>query len=283
MKKILIASIVSIALFVTGYAQSDDSKKKPGKITAEEIVTKHLASIGTPEALAKVKSRVMIGEGRITGKVGISGMLGGPAQLASEGNKVLLAMVFNSNDYPYERVGFDGEDLSLGRPSGRRTELAQFLKSHSSIVKEGLFSGTLSSAWPLLNMTGRKVKLQYDGTIGSGDRQLHKLKYSTSRAGILNIVLYFDAVTFQHLMSEYKYTVEPGIRQQTNSRARPNYFTLIEQFSDFRKAGELTLPFSYGIDISAQTEDETYSIKWGVNVKEVYYNEPLEVTAFKVS
>lgn len=283
--KIRLSHFILVVLAVTCVAAQDNDKTKRSKMTADEVVAKHIASIGTPEALAKINSRVLVGEGRLTGKVGVAGFIGGPVQIASEGDKFLLAMVFNSNEYPYEKVGFDGRDLTVGRPSGRQTELGKFLRSQTTVLKEGLMGGVLSSAWPLLNLAQKKARVEYDGITSAGGREFHKLKYSASRSGTLKVTLFFDSENFRHVLTEYKYSIESGIRGDLaeNARAKPSYFSLVERFGDFRKAGELTLPFSYSIDISNQVEEELTSLQWTVKLTEAYYNEAVDASVFKVS
>ena len=97
---------VFITLFaITGViAQSDKDSKKTEKITAEELLAKHVASIGTPEALAAARTRVIVGEGGVRALKGYSGSLVGPVQLASDSERMLFVMLFNSNEYPYEKA-----------------------------------------------------------------------------------------------------------------------------------------------------------------------------------
>lgn len=289
MNHVLILPILFFMFVGSNFGQaekeSDKTQKGSGKMTAEEVIRKHLASIGTSEALAEVKSRVMVGTGRLTSKIGYNGQLSGPSQFASEGDKIVLAMIFNSNDYPYEKVGFDGENITIGRPTVAKSRLGEFLKSQSSVIKQGLFGGVLSSAWPLLNVNAKKAKMEYGGITKRDGQEFHKLKYIPARGGSLKVVLYFDAETFRHMMSEYQYIVpiQMGANMTENSQAKPGYFTLIEQFSDFKTAGQLTLPFSYTINVSAQNRDETVELEWRMKIAQVYFNEPLESTAFKVS
>lgn len=64
--------------------------------------------------MAAAKTRIMIGE--VKARLKLSNSLrevSGPAQFASDGNKVLLAMAFNSTNYPYEKTGYDGQKLTV--------------------------------------------------------------------------------------------------------------------------------------------------------------------------
>jgi hypothetical protein len=39
----------------------------------------------------------------------------------------------------------------------------------------------------------------------------------------------------------------------------------------------------YSITVSSQKEDDSYNIKWAMKVAQVYFDEPLEASVFKVS
>ena len=286
-KVLLLLTTVLIACSLSFAQDNKDDKKstQPAKLTAEEIVAKHLASIGTPADIAAVKSRVLVGQGRLNMKSGGIGALSGPAQFASAGNMVLMAMIFNANNYPYEKMAFNGKDLTVGFPNGQKTDLANFLRSRNPIVKEGLFGGVLSAAWPLLDVKGKKVKLDAAGITKFGDKNYYKLKY-TSGVGDLSVSLYFDSENFHHVLTEYKYSIQStmtGISTDSSAQ-KPQYNTLTEQFGDFKTAGKLTLPFSYKINVTNTEEDSTViSTDWSMNFANVYYDEPLDAAVFKVS
>jgi hypothetical protein len=301
-----------LSLFTFSFSQDSKSAKKLPKLTPDEIVAKHLESIGTADALAAVKSRVIMANGSVGSARGYGGSNPkGPAQLASDGSKTLLAMIFNSNEFPYEKAAYDGKDQTVGMPNGQRTPLSEFLSSKKSILKEGLLGGTLSSAWPLLDVKGKKVKLDYGGTDEIDGRPVYKLKYSPKDE--LRVTLFFDAETFRHVMTQYQYSIEINIgASSTDIQSQKDYFTLTERFANFKKAGALTLPFTYVITVDNQKNSSTTiqvipgqgvpgggqvisssptqirgiangAIQYTFNVAEVYYNEPLEATVFKVS
>lgn len=136
MKRNLPIIMCVFALFTSTFGQSDDrSTKKSDKISVDEIVTKHLAAIGPSEELSANRSRVLTGEGTLLSKLGASFLLNGTAQLTSEGDKVIFAMLFNSPIYPYERVAFDGKDVTVGLPSGKETVIGSYISAENVIVK----------------------------------------------------------------------------------------------------------------------------------------------------
>jgi len=293
-KSLFLLAFILISSIVVSPQQeknSDKDQKKPAKISVDELIAKHIASIGPVDVIGGIKSRVMVGEGKLESKLGSTFILNGPGQIASQGNKVLYAIILNSPLYPYEKAAFDGNDQTLGLPNGKRTVLGDFLKSQNSILKDGLFTGALSTAWPLLDLKSRKsVKLEYAGTSKIDDRQCYKLKYSSGRSGDLKTTLYFDAETFRHIRTTYEYTIEPRIgRSSTDVRSssRIERYSLTEDFSDFKMADKLILPFKYVITVTNEGQIEsqpgTNSRKWTFTVLQVYYDQPLEATVFKVS
>lgn len=287
MKKLLLLTLITITFCIIGFGQTANETAKSQseiKMTSEDLIARHLRSIGSAETLATVKSRVMVGNGKLTSKIGYSGQLTGPAQFASEGNKVLFALIFNSNDYPYEKGAYNGEDITVGLPLGKRSLLGDFLKSHSAIFKQGLLGGVLSSAWLLSNGSANEKQFEYEGLEKVKDRQLHKLKYTPAKGGTLRVNLYFDTETFRHLMTEYQYVVSPSIgpTRTANAVQREQRYTMVETFSDFAVAGKLTMPQSYHIDLTVYT-GATQSLQWEMRFSEFYFNEQLPAEAFKVS
>jgi hypothetical protein len=265
----------------------------PDKMKPEEVVAKHLAAIGPADALAAAKSRVLIGNSVARFKLTNTPVeLNGPAELASEGEKVLLAMAFNSNNYPFEKAGYDGQKLTVALlTNGRRSPLSDFLISQDAIFKQGLIGGVLSSAWPLLNLNSKNAKLSYAGTDKIDGRLVHELKYSPRGAGNLKISLFFDAETFQHLRTEYKYEVEAGMTAKATSSVQStaadqtsmSRYKLVEDFSDFKTEGKLMLPHTYKIHLTTDTQSRTQFLEWAITFSQFVFDQPIDAGSFNVA
>jgi hypothetical protein len=286
-KVLLLLTTVLIACSLSFAQDSKDDKKsaQPTKLTAEEVVAKHLASIGTPEDIAAAKTRVMVGTGGVSGKALATGSQTGAAQLASSGNMSLLAMIFSNANYPYEKVAYDGKEVTVGKFTGGGVSLlGEFIKRQGAVMREGLFTGALSSAWPLLNVSGNKVKLSYSGIAEISGQKFHKLKY-TPRSGDLTIFLYFDTTNFHHVLTEYKFSVDVGASASSTEGTdrKVERWTMTEQFSNFKTVGKLTIPFNYSINTTHIVEDGLLSYDWKINISDVYLNETLDPAVFKVS
>lgn len=255
------------------------------KLTPQEVVTKHLAAIGSTEDIAASHTRVAVGSTQARLRVTNTLVeLSGPAQVASDGDKFLLAMIFPANNYPYEKFSFDGQNAVIGvLTQGGRTPLGTFLGSQSALLKHGLIGGVLSSAWPLYNLDKRDAKLSYAGMDKINGKPVHKLKYTPRNAGDLNINLYFDANTFQHVRSQYDYSVSApqGAVAETSVSQRDSKYKLVENFSDFQATGKLMLPHAYTISLTIELPTKTQTLEWTINLQQFSFSETIDPSVFK--
>lgn len=256
------------------------------KLKAEDVMAKHLASIGPADALAEVKSLIAIGNCKSYSRMSSIRELKGISQLASEGDKVLLAMIFDSTIYPYEKVGYNGQSQTVSiLPDGKRSYFVNFFATHDAPFKQGLIGGVLSTAWPLLN-TGEDVpKLSYSGMDKINDRKVHKLKYDPRKSSGMQISLFFDAETFQHVRTEYQFTISArmGVIAERSVSQRESRYKLVEDFSDFKVEGKLTLPHTYKLSYTMEEQNTTQELYWAINFSRFVLNEPIDVAAFTVT
>jgi len=186
-KLLSFASLLAIAwaLLLAAAAKSSAQKLKP-----EEVVAQHLESIGSAKERAAIKTRIISGSSQVVFHTTPVGQAVGRAVLASEDVKSLLGMSFPSPVYPREELGFDGSTFMAAYIlPGSRSPLGSFLMTHSLIFKQGLMGGTLSSAWPLLNLTRRNAELEYLGEKKVGNQMLHELRYVPRGGSDLQIKL----------------------------------------------------------------------------------------------
>lgn len=264
-------------------AQAGDKEK----LTAEEVVARHLKSIGTAEDLAAVKTRIAVGTSLFTARSPGTGQNSGLSILFSGGNKSVIAMTFANPSYPHEKFGFDGENLVISyiKP-GLRSTLGDFIFRRTSIFKDGLVGGTLSTAWPLLNWNNDKGKLEYGGTKKVDGRETYVLKYMPRKGSDLKISLYFDGETFQHVRTEYSQTVSAQMvatPDADKSGQRELHYELEEQFSDFKQEGKLTLPHTYKIKLMMEQTGATFLADWEMVFSKFSFNQPLDPGWFDVN
>lgn len=257
------------------------------KLKAEDVIAKHLEAIGPAASRASDRSRVMVGSARAIFKAsGASGAIDGRAVFGSVQNKVLMAMAFTAPNYPGDKFGFDGKKLTIAyqRP-GVRTTLGHFLLTNSSLVKEGLMGGTLSSAWPLLNLGERGARVSYSGTDKIEGRTVHKLNYSPDKGSDVKISLYFDSETFQHIRTQYEMVISTrlaagGVDNQAGQRE--TRYKMVERFTDYKKEGELSLPHSYALEFEIIKTNGSSSDKWEIKLEQFAFNQEIDSKSFDV-
>jgi hypothetical protein len=256
------------------------------KMEPEELITRHLEATGAAETRDSVKSRIITGDVSVTFKEPGTGQVGGRVVLASEGIKNLVGMVFdNAVNYSQEKLGYDGTDVSASylRP-GARSPLGDFLLTHKTMAKQGLIAGTLSQSWPFYDAAGRKFKIEMAGMKKINDRETYQLKFYPSGGSDLRISLFFDARTFQHVRTEYNRTVmaQIGSTPETSSRQRETRYQIIEDFSEFRKEGGLTLPHVYKILFEISSQGGSFKAEWHMNLFSFAFNERIDPASFNV-
>lgn len=269
--------------------------QKEQEFTPEELVAKHLTSIGSPEARAAVKTRVADGTGTMIQVSQGSSPVKGPALLLQEGKKLAFQIQFGFPQYPEELFAFDGNKTQIRRTRPEaRSRLGEFFFAYGQLLQEGLFGGTLSTSWPLLNRGETKPELRYAGLEKVGEKNLHRLKYRTHKgAGDFEINLYFDPETYRHVRTVYKLEIRSGMRSNANLRAgsvaeseQVTRYKLEEDFSDFQLADGLTLPKHWKIRLTSERPRGgefgagVLVYEWDVVFSELIHNEAIEPKSF---
>ena len=263
------------------------------KVTPADVVAKHAASIGSPEARKRGKGTRIKGIVELIVKAGGAGTSAGNVVMASHGSLNMVNMIFDAGE-PSTSFRFDGSKTTVTqfRP-GRHTPLEHFFAENEEIVGEGLVGGVLSESWPLLNLQEKNPKLDYAGTKNIDNRQVHAIKYRPRKGSELNITLFFDAETFQHVRTEYEKTVystaqtripgAPGrLPSAGEARGAPQRLTVYEAFSDFKTEGGLNLPHVYKFELSVQSNFRPLLINWTFNLTEFTFNAPVDPSEFIV-
>ena len=281
-KPLSFASLLAIAcaLLLAASAKSPAQKMKP-----EEVVTRHLESIGSAKERGAIKTRIISGTSQVVFHTTPVGQAVGRAVLASEGIKNLIGMSFPSPVYPREELGFNGNSfIAAYATPGNRSSLGSFLMTHDLIFKQGLMGGTLSSAWPLLDLTARGAQLEYAGTRKVDNRTLHELKYMPHKGSDLKIGLFFDQQNFQHVRTEYERVIAAptGDRSYVAGVTRETRYKMVEEFSEFRKEGGLTLPHTYKIKLTIDTPSGTFLADWTISLTRFAFNQAIDPTSFSI-
>lgn len=254
------------------------------KMRTEDVIAKHLDSIGTSEARAATKSQIAVGTAQIKLVTKITTPVVGRIVIAAAGEKNFWGMNLNSTDYPSERFSYDGNKAKVGfARTGVRSTLGGFVLSNNSLLEEGLLGGTLTHSWAMLNTASRKAKIFFDGTKKINGKEAYILGYSPKGGSDIDIKLYFDKETFRHIRTEYKRVSSAGIGRtpEASSRYSENRITLTEDFTDFKPEGKLTLPHGYHMLYSTTgTSNGSTEIEWTFNLTEFAFNQNLAANTF---
>jgi hypothetical protein len=264
------------------------------KLKPEEVIAHYLQSVGTPEARAAAKSRVMRGTCKMTIVQGGSGELRGPALFESDTHKFVFQANFNYTEYPREMVGFDGEKpLTPYVQPGLRSRLGDLAFQFPVVVREGLLGAALSTASPLFDLSGRKASLEYQGLKKINGRELHQLEYR-ARKGEPNMTirLYFEPDTFRHVMTIYEVTAagtlganpDDPAQAGTNRVQAPgtSRLRIEETFADFKPTLDgLTLPMTWKFNfVTEPATGAARTLEWTMVVASVSHTDPLDPALF---
>lgn len=285
---------VPVAIFAVAAISACLIQGKPdNKVTPTDVITKHLASIGSVEARASIHGMRIKGTCDLAVKLGGIGQSKGRVMLASQGSRNLVNMTFDSGE-PSTGFAYDGSRTTVTqfRP-GRHTPLEQFFSEYEGIVKEGLFGGTLSESWSLLDLQERHPKLEYTGVKKIDGKQLHAIRYTPRKGSELKITLFFDVETFRHVRTEYEQTVYSteqkripggagGLPTIDNTRGAAQRLNAYEEFSDFKPEGGLNLPHTYKFELSVQSQTRPMLVDWIFNLTDFTFNAPLNASEFTV-
>lgn len=296
--KYALSLFILVTLTVIGVPWSSRADDKP---KVEEIIAKHLESIGAAETIASVTSRIIAGSVTANMRAPKQAKMSGSALLASEGAHNTIGMGFENPGKYEERFAFDGNNVSVGyaRP-GVRGVWGDFLLTHDNIIKLGLVGGTLSTSWPLVNMVEKKQKLEFNGTKKIGDHTLYAIKYVPRGSSDLEIQLFFDTQTYQHIRTEYTRVISAGLGSGQIPSGRPasaaqsgavdgsgqqrtTRYKMTEEFSDFRKESGLMMPHAYKITLELDTRGGTQLIDWEINLTDFLFNQKIPPTTFVVA
>ncbi len=257
------------------------------KLAADELVLRHVESLGSGEALARRKTFVMVGTCKHERLVGGKADMAGSAQLVSKGRAVNFLLDFGRGDYNGEQFVTDGRKSTTAfSVPGVRFPLAEFLFSQKAILREGLFGGALTTAWPLINVEEKKPILKLKGTKKIDGRELHQLDYRIrKRGGDARIRMFFSPEDFSHVLTTYsvQITARLGATPEQSAGQRSSRFKLEERFSDFRDFGGLKLPATWVVQFSTQETGSTSLWQWTMKFDQSSENQEVPDSFFHVN
>jgi hypothetical protein len=255
----------------------------------EDVVAKHTNSIAKAEKRKELKNMLLLGTSEFSSKMPERKSLGKVA-IVSDALNLMLISSFAAESYPFEKIGlFDSKINIPFVNSAIRSPLGDFLYEHPSILKSGLFSGSMSLQWSLLEENSKRGKINLSGTKKIDGKKLYVVDYyPPGSSDAFKIKLYFDTETFQHVRSEYK--EEYAGKEVPFSGRNPNNTTLgqingytmqlIETFGDYKTFEDITLPTRYKVQYMGTSSKGTFEYDWVFKLNEVKFNQPLKENFF---
>jgi hypothetical protein len=258
-----------------------------GDIKPEDVISKHLEAIGSAQARNGVKSRVVQGVATYRILTGGSGAIDGKAVIASEGRKTNYLFKINTNGYRGEQFICDGDRISIAGTYGdkSRSEFGDFALGQDIMLRESLLGGVWTTGWPLLDIEGHKAQLRSEGSKKVDGRNLLVLRFRPKKGTDLDILLYFDPQTYQHVMTTYHATQQTGLGEGeiATARKQPTRYEIEERFSEFQTADGLTLPSHYDLRFTEELENGfTKSVEWEVRAASIMNNLAIDARSFQV-
>ena len=260
--------------------------KKP-KLTPEEVIQRHLESLGPTASVAARKSLKAEGQVLFEVIVGGSGQLQGPSTFICDGRKLRMSMVFDINDYPGEDVAYNGEgrvEVGWIQP-GVRSAMGQFFYQFDEIVTEGLFGGALSTGWSLVNLESLQPKLKYEGLKKVGGNPYHTIKYQRRKGADVQTRLYFEPETFRHTHTIYKVRISSPIianNSAASATQAETWYTVQESFANFVDIRGLNLPTRWTIEYSKEIGRRGSVLRFTTQYEDMYPNVEIEAAEFKI-
>jgi hypothetical protein len=152
------------------------------------------------------------------------------------------------------------------------------------MLRENLLGGVWSVGWPLFDLEGRRAKLHPEGTKKIDGKDLLVLRYQPRKTTDMDIFLYFDPQTYQHVLTVYKLepstSVVGGETEQSGKSTRRD--RIEERFSDFKTADGLTLPTHYDIRYTIETENGfAKMIEWEIQARNIANNVSIDQRSFQ--
>lgn len=256
------------------------------KLKPEEIVAKHLDSIGTAEARAAVKSRMAVGEASVTFLSQKNQPTTGRIVMASAGAKNFFGLSLNAMDYPGEKFSYDGTKAKVAVPTNNspRSYLNIFVEGTGPVLRDSLLGGALTSSWALTDLSGKKAKVSGGGLKKIDGKENYALGYSPKGGGDYDITLFFDKDTFRHVRTEYKRSSSAAIGTNPNQSSGfdETRIKIIETYGDFKEQGGLMLPSTYKLLYTETGQRGTREVEWAYSLSEFAFNQPLDDKTFDI-
>jgi outer membrane lipoprotein-sorting protein len=235
---------VSLILLCLGALLVSTAAAQDQKLTADQIIEKHLAAVGGREALAKFKTRVALGtikkEDEPDGQLAI---------MSEAPNK--LSVFYGFHDFDLRMI-YDGNKAFV-RPVLRR-DLSSLSDKYQDMLASGFMFNSISLYNLIANAAAGELKFESKGVKKVAGKDAYIVQVKPRKGPQMK--LYFDASSFMWVRTDYGSTsvsrqmgtFTNDVVNQGGTEATIDFYI---ETSDFRDVDGVKLPFRFEQTITA--------------------------------
>ncbi len=259
------------------------------KIKAEELLARHRASIGTAEVLAAYQTAGMQGTGQFRMIRGGTGNLEGRVAMISDALKSRFSLDLGHLLYSGEQFISDGKKVEIQyvrKETQTRSDLGMFLFRYPQLIKNGVWGGSLTRTWALLNHDAKELRLRYQGLSEKDGKQLHEASIECKGCDEVTIHLFFEADTFRHVLTTYS-LVTPSPPTEGRSLKTPMKdppyvrYRMEEHFSNFHTQAGVTQPTQWLVRYTRDQQDRPVMLELESRFEIQLINSPFDPALFE--
>ena len=288
--KLILKSLFLLSLSIAIILGLNSSTSAQEKLKLDEIIAKHLDSIGTKEKRAEIIDQLILASVKYEKKGATTSFIG-KSVFVSTRSKNLFGMELNSNEYPQDKFSFDGNKarISFSTP-GLYSLLGNAVFTNPGLIKNGLLGGTLFSSWVLNNLADKHPKISLIGSKTIDNNDAYVIEYIPKGDLDFEVRIFIDKKTFHHVRTEYYRSIaaRQGNSIDTSAHQGSDNLKITEEFSEFTNMSGLTLPSKYSISYNnynngIATNIGNIEVKWSFEVSNFKYNQKFDDSVFIIT
>jgi hypothetical protein len=259
------------------------------KIKPEELLVRHRASIGADDGLAAYQTAGMQGTGQFRMLRGGTGNLEGRVAMISDALKSRFSLDLGHLLYSGEQFISDGNRVEIQyvrNETQTRSDLGMFFFRYPQLIKNGVWGGSLTRTWALLNHNAKELRLHYEGLTEKDGKQLHEATIDCKGCGEVTIHLFFEADSFRHVQTIYS-LVTPSAPTENRSLKTPMKdppfvrYTMEEHFSNFHTQAGITQPTQWLVRYTRDQANRPVMLELESKFEIQVINNPFDPTLFE--